>query len=433
MRTAKSGSQALGLIGLSLLLGCGGSGIGKKMADAGQGSGAEIPDGESRRAPDVSTSPDSEPSKDVGQSRGAEAPDGEGPRVPDALSIDVEPSRSSMACVPAPAEATSLGRVPGYVGGPAVVSVSGQALVVGNRPPWEEDLTLAPKENLLWRTSYPAEPGTTDSLPGYYAGPLLLVGDNLLYAQALVTPIAGDGGWSFDYPQPVSFDLRSKQVTKLPLVAGIGDPQVRYLVAGPDGEIFGVVEDGWRDSALIRWAAKTHTASLIEWGDVRSLRRVGNVIYWARRTYESPTVRFAFVSAPLTGAPVSVLYQWSGTLDDDQPSLIGVDGDNLYLSYSSDYVSGFLAVPLGGGVAKTVVPNVHSSTPLAISGPYLYWVDLKDTTQLLRVRKQGGPVETIWSKSTRYVNSLVVDDCNVYWTVANPSELFVRSHTGISQ
>jgi hypothetical protein len=445
---------------LFLLLGCGGSGIGQKRVDAGHGSGADLPDAQVPRAPDAEIprapdaeiprapdaeiprapdaqvpraldaliSTDPEPSKDAGQSRGGDPADAEVTRGPDVLPIDVQPARSSMACVPGPAAETSLGRVPGYVGGPAVVSVSGQAVVVGNGPPWEADLTKLPKENLLWRTSYPQEPGTTLTLPSYYAGDLQLFGDNLLYTQVRLTPNADGGGWSYDYPQPALYDLQTDQLTKLPLVQGIANPQVRDLRAGPNGEIFGIVQDGWGDGALIRWAPKTYAASLIAWGNLRSLFRVGNAIYWVRRTFESPGVRFEFFSAPLTGAPVSVIHQWSGPFDGHEPDLLGVDRDSLYFSVYGDYEGGFLAVPLGGGVAKTVVPNVQSSAHLAISESYIYWAVFNDTTQLLRVRKQGGPIETIWNKPTRYVGNIVVDDCNVYWTVLNPAELFIRAH-----
>jgi hypothetical protein len=123
-----------------------------------------------------------------------------------------------------------------------------------------------------------------------------------------------------------------------------------------------------------------------------------------------------------------VIHEWFGSRDDDEPGLLGVDRDSLYYDFYRGYDSGILAVPLGGGAVATVVPNAARRSKVAISRSYLYWVDFEDPTLLLRAPKKGGPIETIWNQDQRHMDSLVVDECNLYWTVANPSELFIRSH-----
>lgn len=150
-------------------------------------------------------------------------------------------------------------------------------------------------------------------------------------------------------------------------------------------------------------------------------------LYW---TEADASDHVLFLSMPMVGGEVSQLYQPPAPIP-DAPTLNAVDDQRIYYSAFNDAAAGIMAMPKGGGQeGVTVVPNVRSGVWLghAIDDTHVYWVDYSERHTLHRTLKtDGGHTETVWSAPGRWVMDMLVDACNVYWVVANPYEILVRS------
>lgn len=63
-----------------------------------------------------------------------------------------------------------------------------------------------------------------------------------------------------------------------------------------------------------------------------------------------------------------------------------------------------------------------------VDGPYVHWWTVASQHVLLRASTGGGPAETLWSTdSGRFIQAMALDECNVYWLAADPSEIYFRA------
>lgn len=122
-------------------------------------------------------------------------------------------------------------------------------------------------------------------------------------------------------------------------------------------------------------------------------------------------------SLPLAGGSATTLFTgWGGP--------VAVDGERVYAAESPPTGSALLGVPKNGGTARMLVHSVHyHDDAFATDDGYVYWLQWNDQgedSSVMRVPKQGGPVQKIAGGQSS-PDEIVVDDRYVYWTVSHGS------------
>jgi hypothetical protein len=198
---------------------------------------------------------------------------------------------------------------------------------------------------------------------------------------------------------------------------------VGTVVGNANGDIFWVVSDGWGPpSVLMGWDPSTGAAkTVLPAGQIMDAWTDPSALYWRSLNDANHVV---LSSMPIGGGPVSVLVEWLDPVP-NVPPLLGMDDEHLYYAKFDDIPSGIMAMPKGGGEGKTIVSNVRPAR-FALDDTHLYWVNDSEAA-VYRAPKNGGPVETVWAASGRWVVDLAVDACNIYWTVLNQPELYARA------
>jgi hypothetical protein len=225
---------------------------------------------------------------------------------------------------------------------------------------------------------------------------------------------------SFVYSNVARLDLATEQVSLLPNPGDYVSPHIESMLDA-NGDILWIVSYG-SPSSLVRWASSTGQADTVLRSDHVSgpILTDGSALYWQDQSREGNVI---WSSMPLAGGPILEVWRWPGP--PNAPILLAVDEELFYYFFFGDSASGILAMPKAGGPGKTVIPWA-APTYFKSDGNAHYWVDNGSPT-LSRAPKAGGQVEIIWNVANRWPRALAVDECNIYWTVLNPYELFVRA------
>jgi hypothetical protein len=229
-----------------------------------------------------------------------------------------------------------------------------------------------------------------------------------------------DGTWQVTYDKIVRWDLETDLSIELPLPDGMS--LYRPLLAANDtGEIFWTGFSNFRDG-IAMWDPCTRASTLVL-GDlmVEFLFADTSAVYWLGEGPSSSTDSIS--SLPIGGGPISQ----SRISGRGTPDRMWMDDSGVYYTREWEPGPGISVMPKTGGAGHTVIPNVTLGVGLVFDDASIYWSDDSDNSTLRRTAKSGGPSEILWSSPNRWLQAIAVDDCNVYWVVSNPFELFYRA------
>jgi len=321
------------------------------------------------------------------------------------------------ACIPGPPQPISLATLDD-LGGVFGIVAFGDRLVVGGLIDRPIDDPQAGRFDLLSLTGGAI---TRRDVPGGIPVGALLAGTAVVYR--LGTPEAIPGGWQFNYDHVIRWDLPTDQTLELGLPPGRATDPLASLAANPQGQIFWNVK-GDSDDGIAMWDPATGESTLaVEASRILGVLDDASNLYWPG--YDE-SYRGIISSRAISGGPVALLYVAPSPIPDGEATPIGIDEISLYYTLYADSAGGILAVPKTGGAGHTIVPNAQPSLALSFDRTHIYWVDQSDGSTLRRTPKTGGPTEMLWSGPNRWIQTITVDDCNVYWVAANPFEVFYR-------
>ena len=247
----------------------------------------------------------------------------------------------------------------------------------------------------------------------------------LFYLQGKVAKVAN--GWRFDYNDVARLDLTSGQVAIVDSAGVSATPSIWSVVGNASGVFWSMLTDVNGASVIKRWddAART-TQTVLSWDHTLPLLLDQDHFYWSQL---DPALHTVFMSMPIPSGPIFQIFKWPLVFP-DAPSLAAIDEQSLY------YIAGGSAPPGVVAMLKTAGDDhmvLDGAQPLlfgsqTIDDQHLYWVDQTDQSSIRRAPKVvNAPTEMFWTTSSDAISNLVVDGCNVYWTVSAPSRLLARA------
>jgi hypothetical protein len=230
-----------------------------------------------------------------------------------------------------------------------------------------------------------------------------------------------DGTWRVGYDKIIRWDLETDQALELPQPGGML-PYLPHLATNDQGEIFW---DGYayNSDGIAMWNPCTRASSLMmDSLIVNALFADTSTVYWSGYGPD-PSSDEGISSLPISGGSVSRIH----VFNTGAPDNLWLDDSSLYYAWHEDRAAGVWVMPKAGGPGHTVIPNATVSVGLVFDETSIYWSDDSDNSRLRRTAKSGGPTEILWSGANRWLQAIAVDDCNVYWIVNDPFELFYRA------
>lgn len=325
---------------------------------------------------------------------------------------------SSASCVPGPSVPTSLAVLDDF-GGVLGMALIGDLVWVGGLA--DQPIEKTPRGRLIAvavrdgaATKYDADNEIPQSLQAtapalvYTAGPPQPIGDN----------------WRLDATRVVRWNLQTGEQLELAPPALFPSLDSADFATNTKGQVFWIAT-GSQGEAIAFWDPLTRATSLATAAsNLIAVLADESRVYWKGLDNAG---HVAFSSAPITGGPPSTLYTWVSPSPADDPDLLGIDDVNLYCA--SPNQPSLLALPKNGSSpGRVVIPDIMvGDAGLRIDETHFYWAHGSDGISIRRAAKSNGRAETLSSLSGRFVQALAIDDCNVYWVVANPFEIFYRS------
>jgi hypothetical protein len=174
---------------------------------------------------------------------------------------------------------------------------------------------------------------------------------------------------------------------------------------------------------LERWDPSGQTTQLIRSPDpIWGLQASHSDVYWSGLDGAG---RPEFMSVPASGGPTRVVWRAANNSGSDSVAIVGHDDNDLYFIHTGNAgTPGIMAVSESGGAPRIVVPDVRPTT-FATDGAHVYWWTLDDQYTLFRSPTGGGPVESVYHG--RLLSAVALDECNIYWLLANPCEIYYRA------
>jgi hypothetical protein len=223
------------------------------------------------------------------------------------------------------------------------------------------------------------------------------------------------GDWQFSYTKVVRWDLQTDDRRALPTPDGATSAPVIHLAGNIKGEVFWS-SAGRGEPAIAKWDPCTQaTTWLTTMPSIGNLMADASAVYWLGWDEDG---HGEISSLPSTGGTASVLYR---SLD-GVPILGGLDDTLLYYG---DAEAGIMAMPKEGGTGHVVIEKAVNDI-LRLDQSHVYWTEPLSEDTIRRAAKSDGRAEVFWSGPGRWVQAMAVDDCNIYWVVANPFEVFYR-------
>jgi hypothetical protein len=251
---------------------------------------------------------------------------------------------------------------------------------------------------------------------------LQVAGPAVVYQLGVPRTIAN--AWDFYYQDVFRWDLQTDAIRMLEQPAGYAIEAYAAVTSDANGQVFWNLI-GHQQSALAMWDPYTRqTSVIVEDHHIDGVQADSSRVYWnGWDTAWHDTMS----SMPIGGGPVQRLYV-SRTVGGDSARLwMGMDDESLYYTTFNDRAAGISSMPKTGGSGHTVVASADPWTWPRIDDAHVYWVDSSERNAVRRAPKSGGPTEVLWSEPDRWIQDVALDDCNVYWAVANPFEIFYRA------
>lgn len=232
----------------------------------------------------------------------------------------------------------------------------------------------------------------------------------------------------------VLLDLATGDAIKLPNPAGT------TYVSAVDVTTSGIT---WLSRA---WDA-TFPESISHWrggvlaGSITSLQNHSftttdgvDVFYSRFDTKSGGTNTIRFEAAPIAGGAPRVLR----TMPYDRLftyAIVAVDDTEVYFTQlalinGGTVGAGDLRAMKKDGTGERVLVSAekYGTASFRIDPDYVTWNDQDAQQTIVRVPRAGGALERIIpGAKNRWVNTIAVDRCNIYWAVANPPAIYARS------
>ena len=155
-------------------------------------------------------------------------------------------------------------------------------------------------------------------------------------------------------------------------------------------------------------------------------------VRYVRSGVGSPTTDIRIEAVPVAGGAPRVLR--TIPYGNRFLAVIAVDAGELYFTDQETTDTGTILT----GDIRALPKNATAGAPdrILTTGQTFSWdirvdpdfVSWSERNAIVRVPRLGGPVERITMPTdTRYISSLAVDRCNLYWSVVNPPAIYARS------
>src|SRR5450631_1904500 len=228
-----------------------------------------------------------------------------------------------------------------------------------------------------------------------------------VYPSEVIRFVAGDQSWS------LLTDPAEDASSSVGAAVGNDALQAFWLRA----------DRGSGQQVIERWDPSGGTTQLVRSdGPMSGLQATHSTLYWCG---VNPDGYSAFLSKPVAGGTPGVVWHATSSSPAESVALVGHDDRDLYFIHTTDAGGpGIMAVSQAGGAPRTVVSGVRPTT-FATDGTHVYWWTLDDQSTLFRSPTAGGPIETVYHG--RSLSAVALDECNVYWLVGNPYEIYYRA------
>jgi hypothetical protein len=248
-------------------------------------------------------------------------------------------------------------------------------------------------------------------------------GSALVYSAGTPQPLAGN--WEISTVRVVRWDLQTDERLELAQPVLFPLPDYPEVATNSKGQVFWIAM-GNQGDAIAFWDPLTRATSVPAVAtNIIAVLADTSKVYWKGMDDDG---YYTFSSAPIAGGRPSNLIRWVSQSSADEPDLLGIDDVYLYYALPNRPASGVSALPKDGSTpGHAVVPNATVGAGLRVDETHLYWAEGSDGISIRRATKSDGRAETLSSVPGRWVQALAIDDCNVYWVVANPFEVFFRS------
>jgi hypothetical protein len=115
-------------------------------------------------------------------------------------------------------------------------------------------------------------------------------------------------------------------------------------------------------------------------------------------------------------------------------AVVSADANALYFTRNGVDSQGTIGtgevrvVQVDGSGEKTLATGFDSSASPVADAQYVYWVDQEAQNDVKRMNKATGAVDVVvQGEANRWVEALAVDDCNLYYAVANTAAVYAQS------
>ena len=282
----------------------------------------------------------------------------------------------------------------------------------------------------IWRVSVSGgtDPARHDA-PGYNGGLFTIFGQELAYVRVEHQGTGGEAD-----PKREAIVLRDKTTNA---ERTLKNPRTTTFVSGLRAHASGLYWSSReyradKPSSISRFTGtETELATLDNYSGIVT---DGVDVYYTRwDLLDDSSYEIRFEAVPIAGGAPRVLrrMKYGSQL---HWGILGVDGNEVYFTEESTSEGGTIgagdirAIKKDGTNERVVVSNQKYGIGIALDPDYLTWNDQDEQQTIKRVRVTGGSVERIEAPgSTRYVDSITADRCNLYWSVVNPPAIYARS------
>jgi hypothetical protein len=322
------------------------------------------------------------------------------------------------ACPPGPSVPASLGRLDD-AGSVFDIAVHGDRLLAGMLV--EAPIEERPRGRIA-TIAVPSGARGSREVPDGIPVHLQVAGGALIYQLEVAVPTTG--AWRFDYDEVLRWDLTTDALAVLEPPAGYVNESYPMVASNASGQVFWNVV-GQQESALAMWdPCVGQTTVLVEDYQIDGVHADATTVFWDGR---DAARHQTMSSMPIAGGPVQRIYVKQSPPGNSDRVWVGIDGESLYYIIVNDSAAGILAMPKAGGEGHTVVAGADPWVRPQIDDVHVYWADWSEQNALRRAPKTGGATEVLWSEPQRWIQDLAIDECNIYWAVANPFEIFYQA------
>jgi hypothetical protein len=307
---------------------------------------------------------------------------------------------------------TSLG-VLAHSPQPSALAVVGPTLFIGTEDFGEADPAGEIVELPIGGTARVAASGD------YLSGVVLANERQIIFPKGVATP-TGPNGFAFGYPNVLVHDRATGNLRTLSTPTDSEHPAVGPIAQTKDGGVYWLASDGnMGPMHLVHWDGTSADPAVVTSAPgLQNLVSDGTDVYY--RQINEHDLGAKYFSVHAGAEPVKL---WTS---DPQNLMVveAVDDERLYLTRQGGGT--MVAIPKSGGEPTTILSDSSLTAVhyIAVDDHHVYWAA---DDVLRRVPKNGGPIEIVARESGHWIQSVLFDECNVYWTRVNPAEVMMQS------